>query len=423
MLRRIPRFLRRAVLVAVVLAVSVSVYQSWSSGSPGTGGWTQTQWGPLGPADRDLLVKVRLAGLWEGPTGQQAQQQAVSDAVREVGGKLAVEHADLDRQVREVSNELGVLLPSSPNQAQMGWMADISSRTGADYDRVFIQRVREAHGQILPAIAAVRSGTRNDKVRQFAEVADSFVSRHCQYLESTGLVNYASLPMPPSPGLLSGSTDPHDLILPIVVFVLTILGAIGLFSALRARGSKRPARVTVPQPANGPPLPALAGVAAMPGSRSAAEMHHSSPPMLEAGSNYSGSQSGGGLSDTGSYRAADTGSYPSLDHTSLDHTGPDDPSPDHAISDRPVSDYRSNGSAPREYRSSVSGTYRAVSGETETFRAITESDVFRPVSDSGGYRAVTDSGGYRIVADGDNYSDTGSRRIGSRSRSRHSIRR
>jgi predicted outer membrane protein len=371
MLRRIPRFLRRAVLVAVVLAVSVSVYQSWSSGSPGTGGWTQTQWGPLGPADRDLLQKVRLAGLWEGPTGQQAEQQATSPAVRDVGRKLAIEHADLDRQVREVANELGVLLPSSPNAAQMSWMADISSRTGAEYDRTFVQRVREAHGQILPAIAAVRSGTRNDKVRAFAEVADTFVTRHHEYLESTGLVNYAALPTPPSPGLLSGSTDPRDLILPIVVFVLTVLGAIALFSALRARGSTQPARVTVPGPApGGAPLPALAAVAALPGgSRAGPEHGVESPPMLESGRNYA-------AEDVGPRRAA-----------------------------------------PREYRSSDTGTYRPVTGETETFRAITESDVFRPVSDSGGYRAVTDSGGYRAVT------DTGSHRSGGRSRSRHSIRR
>ena len=85
MLRRIPWFLRVSVLVAVVLAVSLSVFQSWSTGAPGTGGWTQTQWGPLGPADRDLLVKVRLAGLWEAPTGQQADQQASTAQVREVG--------------------------------------------------------------------------------------------------------------------------------------------------------------------------------------------------------------------------------------------------------------------------------------------------------------------------------------------------
>src|SRR5687768_16892171 len=40
-------------------------------------GWTATKWGPLGPTDRDLLVKVRLAGLWEMPAGDQAQRRGV----------------------------------------------------------------------------------------------------------------------------------------------------------------------------------------------------------------------------------------------------------------------------------------------------------------------------------------------------------
>ncbi len=249
MLRRIPRFLRRAVLLAVVLAVSVSVYQSWSAGSPGTGGWTQTQWGPLGPADRDLLQKVRLAGLWEGPTGQQAEQQATSPAVREVGRKLAIEHADLDRQVRGVANELGVLLPSSPNgHADVrGWptspRAPARSTTGSSCSG----SARPTATSCRPSrpCAAVPATTRCGRSPRSRT---PFVTRHHQYLESTGLVNYAALPTPPSPGLLSGSTDPRDLILPIVVFVLTVLGAIALFSALRARGSTRPARVTVPGP-------------------------------------------------------------------------------------------------------------------------------------------------------------------------------
>ena len=42
MLRSIPRLLRRAVIVAVILAVSASVYQSWAAGSPGTAGWAVT---------------------------------------------------------------------------------------------------------------------------------------------------------------------------------------------------------------------------------------------------------------------------------------------------------------------------------------------------------------------------------------------
>jgi predicted outer membrane protein len=268
MLRRIPRFLRVSVLVAVVLAVAVSVFQSWSSGSPGTGGWTQTQWGPLGPADRDLLVKVRQAGLWEQPTGQQAVQQATSPQVREAGEHISGEHGTLDEEVRNTADKLGVLLPTSPTAQQQGWMKEISAQTGSDYDRMFVQRLREAHGNVLPLITAVRVGTRNDLVRAFAVTANEFVTRHIDYLESTGLVDFAALPAPPSPGLLSGALSWPDLIVPILVFVAALLAAVGLVAGLRHRTATRPRRVTVagtPLPAPPPRTPAA--MAAIPAPR------------------------------------------------------------------------------------------------------------------------------------------------------------
>lgn len=239
MLRRVPRNLRRAVLVAVLLAVTASVWQSWTSGTPGTGGYVQTAFGPLGPADRDLLVKVRLAGLWEQPTGQQAQQQASAAEVQEAGGHISGEHAQLDQRVREVANQLGVLLPSQPSAQQLAWMKEISAKTGSEYDRAFTQRLREAHGSVLPVIAEVRAGTRNALMRTFAAEADEYVSRHIQYLESTGLVDYAALPEPPSPGLLSAERGPLDLIVPALVFVAALLAAVGLVVAVRNRDAER----------------------------------------------------------------------------------------------------------------------------------------------------------------------------------------
>ncbi|MGQ0576521.1 MAG: DUF4142 domain-containing protein [Pseudonocardia sp.] len=243
MLRRVPRNLRRAVIAAVLLAVTFSVWQSWSYSTPGTGGWVQTSFGPLGPADRDLLVKVRLAGLWEQPTGQQAQQQGSAVSVKDAGRNISAEHAELDRRVREVADQLGVLLPSAPNSQQMAWMAEISSKTGSDYDRAFAQRLREAHGAVLPVIAEVRASTRNDLVRQFAAEADTFVSRHIQYLEGTGLVDYAALPEAPSPGLLSGGRGTGDLVVPVLVFGAAIFGAAGLAVAVRNRDAGRRAAV------------------------------------------------------------------------------------------------------------------------------------------------------------------------------------
>jgi predicted outer membrane protein len=325
MLRRIPRLLRRIVIVAVLVAVSISVYQSWSAGSPGMGGWVQTESGPVGPADRDLLVKVRMAGLWEGPTGQQAEQQASSPDVREVGRKLAVEHAQLDEEVRKVADQLGVPLPSSPSAQQVGWMSEISSKTGADYDRVFVQRLREAHGTVLPVIAQVRTSTQNSVMRQFAETADSFVSRHCQYLESTGLVDYSALPQP-GPGLFGGGTNLRDLVVPILVFFAAMLAAVALFWGLRQRGAERRERITLPPAAQFPGFNAdINAMAAIPAPRAPTGYARDDtgpiptitdtgprPAATDTGSHRTATDTGPqqAVTDTGTRRAVnDTGSH------------------------------------------------------------------------------------------------------------------
>ncbi|MDQ3763109.1 MAG: DUF4142 domain-containing protein [Actinomycetota bacterium] len=199
----IPRFVRWTVSLAVIVALMVAVFQYWDNRQVASGaaesGWTQTQWGLLGPADRDMLVKVRQAGLWEMPTGQQAQQQGSSARVREVGRLISAEHSVLDAQVREVSGQLGVLLPNQPTAAQQAWMAEIASQSGSDFDRTFVQRLRAAHGKVLPVLAEVRSGTRNELIRSFATTAAQAVTRHHEYLESTGLVDFSALPEPPAP--------------------------------------------------------------------------------------------------------------------------------------------------------------------------------------------------------------------------------
>ena len=168
MQRRTSRNLSRAVIVAVVLAVGATIWQSWTAGTPGMAGVVQTTWGPLSPADRDLIVKVRLACLWEMSTGQQMQQQATSPAVREAGRKITDEHTELDQKTRDIADKLGVLLPSTPSAQQIAWMKEITAATGSDYDRIAVQRLREAHGIVLPLLATVRVGTRNDLVRAFA---------------------------------------------------------------------------------------------------------------------------------------------------------------------------------------------------------------------------------------------------------------
>ncbi len=100
--------------------------------------------------DRELLVRVRQAGLWEGPVSRQAEQRASGQRVREVGRKLAGDH---------------------------------------DHDRLDVQ---------------VRAATRDDAMRSFAQAAVDTVMRHMTLLESTGIAETTSLMVVPGGGGLDG---------------------------------------------------------------------------------------------------------------------------------------------------------------------------------------------------------------------------
>jgi predicted outer membrane protein len=149
----------------------------------------------LGASDLALLNGVRLAGLWEMPAGQMAAERGSAERVRQVGAQIAAEHADLDQLVVDAANKLGVQLPTEPNGDQQKWLDEMrGASSDRELDRIFVERLRAAHGKIFPVIGAVRSGTRNEIVRKLAQDANRFVLNHLTLLESTGLVRYAELP-------------------------------------------------------------------------------------------------------------------------------------------------------------------------------------------------------------------------------------
>jgi putative membrane protein len=143
---------------------------------------------------------VRLAGLWEIPAGVMAAKKGVDPQVRQVGKEIAAQHVRLDQLTRTAAARLGMGLPDRPTYEQRGWLTEMQKAQGTDFDHVFVERLREAHGLIFPAIASIRSGTHNDVVRRLAQEANQFVMTHMTLLEGTHLVDYAhDVPTPPNP--------------------------------------------------------------------------------------------------------------------------------------------------------------------------------------------------------------------------------
>ncbi|MBE4734387.1 MULTISPECIES: DUF4142 domain-containing protein [Streptomyces] len=152
-----------------------------------------TQWGPLTAADRDLIIRVRLAGLWELPAAEKAMARSKSPEVREAADHLIVGHKDLDERVRNVATQMGVELPNVPNEQQQGFLAQMDNATDDQFDRVWANLLRSAHGKIFPAIGAIRNQTENTLVRQLASDTNQTVLDHITMLEKTGQVDFDAI--------------------------------------------------------------------------------------------------------------------------------------------------------------------------------------------------------------------------------------
>jgi putative membrane protein len=213
------------IIAALVATLGALAYPVWSyADRSGTGeanlnaSSVATQWGPLCATDRDFLIKVRLAGLWELPAGQQAIERAPSEATKAAGDHLVVGHADLDRRSRDVASKLGVELPNQPTEQQQGWLREFTAASGEEYERKFANILRISHGKVFALIAQVRHTTRNTLIRQLASDANQTVLDHITMLERTGFVDYdglareaagASTASPSGPPMSSGGGLPQ----------------------------------------------------------------------------------------------------------------------------------------------------------------------------------------------------------------------
>ncbi|MFD1148364.1 DUF4142 domain-containing protein [Saccharothrix hoggarensis] len=240
-----------AVLALQLLLLSVLPGVALADDPANPGPVEQTPLGPITALDKDLLVKVRLAGLWEMPMGEEAQTRAASTRVKEVGAQLASDHTFLDERVVRLASQMGVALPDEANADQQSWMAEMRSRTGAAFDDSFANRLRAAHGSIFPVIGTVRATTRNEAIRQFAQVCNQIVLKHMTLLESTNMVTDRGLSKPVAAGAAPANAVGGDPVraaarLPadgpglLAVLLLCLAGAvvtIGILRLLRPRGA------------------------------------------------------------------------------------------------------------------------------------------------------------------------------------------
>jgi predicted outer membrane protein len=213
--------IRRAVAVAVTAVAALVV----SSAPAQADGASQ-----LNAADMTLLIGLRQAALWEIPAAKAAAERSSTAKIRQAAEKLAAAQSQLDQKTVDVIAKLDATVRPDLTAQQQDLLNQLQSATGAQYDRLFVNSLRNGYGFLYTIIGEVRSSTRVALVRQLADQANVAFLSYLQTLENTGLVEARSLApaaIPPAQDLSTlGMAEANaGLTSPISLAVLWLLAA------------------------------------------------------------------------------------------------------------------------------------------------------------------------------------------------------
>ncbi|WP_051809979.1 DUF4142 domain-containing protein [Actinoplanes subtropicus] len=218
---------RRAVAVAVAAIVALAVSSAPAQADAA---------GQLNASDMTLLIGLRQAALWEIPAAKAAAEKGSTAKVRQAGQKLDEAQSQLDQQTVDVIGKLGVTVRPALTAEQQAVQGKLETATGAQYDRLFVNSLRNGYGFLYTIIGEVRSSTRVGLIRQLADQANVAFLGYMQTLENTGLVQAQSLApaaIPPAQDLSTlGMAEANaGLSAPISPTVLWLLAAAALCMA------------------------------------------------------------------------------------------------------------------------------------------------------------------------------------------------
>ncbi|MBB3082953.1 DUF4142 domain-containing protein [Geodermatophilus sabuli] len=136
------------------------------------------------PSDQDVtwMQAAHQSNLAEIAAGNAAQQAATTPEVRELGAMFIEMHTQLDTQLTQAAQQLGVELPAEPSATQQQQLAEVQQNSGQEFDTAWIAQQIGSHSTTLAATQRELQGGSDPTVLELARTATPVVEQHLAQL-------------------------------------------------------------------------------------------------------------------------------------------------------------------------------------------------------------------------------------------------
>jgi putative membrane protein len=130
--------------------------------------------------DRQFVAHAAAGGMAEVQMGQLAQEKGQSEAVKQLGQSLVNDHQQANQQLQSIAQAKQIDIPSSLDQQHQQKISQLQTKSGAAFDRAFIQEVIKDHTRDVAEFRTQSNKTQDPALKDFTSSTLPTLENHLQ---------------------------------------------------------------------------------------------------------------------------------------------------------------------------------------------------------------------------------------------------
>jgi putative membrane protein len=125
---------------------------------------------PMDPyiVDKDFVRNVAESSATEVQLGKLAQEKASSDAVKELGKRMAEAHAQTSQQLKQAASALNIQVPAEPPRKARKAEDKLAKLSGSEFDRAYTKLAADEQKQAVKQFEREAKNGKVPGVKDFA---------------------------------------------------------------------------------------------------------------------------------------------------------------------------------------------------------------------------------------------------------------
>lgn len=138
-----------------------------------------------GEKDADRMVELSGMNLYEVQASSDAASRATTAEVKKIANMMVEAHSKMATDMQQLAGSKGVALPADLPNDKLGELNRLKEKTGLDYDKEYLDQMKNAHEQVLRKLENTAEKTEDAEVRDFANKSIPEIRSHLDMIEST----------------------------------------------------------------------------------------------------------------------------------------------------------------------------------------------------------------------------------------------